>query len=227
VSAKRRAPASRHGVPAFLASANQFSACELVHLDFYVRYVGGGGSIDGCGSDLWFRGQMPTTGVSMDVFVSRLHDRYVAAHLPADLVFQTTGDRGELVNAFVEGHDAARGVPLGAGDDHRIVAQEVALHATRAGLHENGAAAPRRELLGGALVEPDDDAAPGPGEWTSSRGFLEGSYEAVRSDPRTAIMVEQNGVSGPALNGRRIDWMGRPAAGGDELAPHEIVNLKL
>lgn len=70
-------------------------------------------------------------------------------------------------------------------------------------------------------------AVPGTGEWPSSRGFLEGSYEAVRSDPLTAIVVEHNGVSGPAVNGKRVDWMGRPATGAAELAPHEIVNLKL
>ncbi|HEY0781890.1 MAG TPA: DUF2330 domain-containing protein, partial [Thermoanaerobaculia bacterium] len=39
-----------------------------------------------------------------DVFLSRLHLRYDAAHFPEDLVFQETGDRGNFQGRYILRH---------------------------------------------------------------------------------------------------------------------------
>jgi hypothetical protein len=45
-----------------------------------------------------------TPGGPVDVFVTRLHVRYDAAHFPEDLVFQETGDRTNFQGRYVLRH---------------------------------------------------------------------------------------------------------------------------
>jgi hypothetical protein len=46
----------------------------------------------------------PVPGAPRNVFVTRLHLRYDAAHFPEDLVFQETGDRNNFQGRYVMRH---------------------------------------------------------------------------------------------------------------------------
>ena len=46
----------------------------------------------------------PAAGGAQDVFLTRLHVRYDAAHFPEDLVFQETGDRENFQGRYVLRH---------------------------------------------------------------------------------------------------------------------------
>jgi hypothetical protein len=49
-------------------------------------------------------GRFPRPGGAVDVFVTRLHVRYDAAHFPDDLVFQETGDRANFQGRYILRH---------------------------------------------------------------------------------------------------------------------------
>lgn len=53
---------------------------------------------------VFWLGEANEKGQSRDVFVTRLHVRYDAAHFPEDLVFQTTADRENFQGRFVLRH---------------------------------------------------------------------------------------------------------------------------
>src|SRR5207249_2911326 len=55
------------------------------------------------GADERLRRRLP--GGAADVFVTRLHVRYDAAHFPEDLVFQETADRGNFQGRYVLRHE--------------------------------------------------------------------------------------------------------------------------
>lgn len=63
---------------------------------------GGGGGTTGPGGAA--PGIFPPPGGAQNVFVTRLHVRYDAAHFPEDLVFHETGDRGNFQGRFVIRH---------------------------------------------------------------------------------------------------------------------------
>ncbi len=56
---------------------------------------------------------------SANVFVSRLHVRYDAAHFPEDLVFQTTGDRQSFQGRYVLQHPFTGSLDCDAGRAYR------------------------------------------------------------------------------------------------------------
>jgi hypothetical protein len=75
---------------------------------------GDGGSGGGPGA---IRRPMP--GGGSNVFVSRLHVRYDAAHFPEDLVFQETGDRGNFQGRYVLRHAWTGGETCSEADAYR------------------------------------------------------------------------------------------------------------
>jgi hypothetical protein len=83
-------------------AADPLSADELRQLGVF--WLDGGGGGDGRWVNPAIRGPMPPTGGPVDVFVSRLHVRYDAAHFPEDLVFQATGDRGNFQGRYILRH---------------------------------------------------------------------------------------------------------------------------
>lgn len=58
-------------------------------------------------------------GAAQDVFVTRLHVRYDAAHFPDDLQFQTTGDRSNFQGRFVMRHAFKGEMQCEAGKQYR------------------------------------------------------------------------------------------------------------
>jgi hypothetical protein len=56
---------------------------------------------------------------AQDVFVTRLHLRYDAAHFPEDLVFQETGDRANFQGRYVMRHAWTGGDECEAAEDYR------------------------------------------------------------------------------------------------------------
>jgi hypothetical protein len=54
-----------------------------------------------------------------DVFVTRLHLRYDAAHFPEDLVFQQTGNRENFQGRYVLRHDWSGGDTCPAAEEYR------------------------------------------------------------------------------------------------------------
>ena len=58
-------------------------------------------------------------GGAADVFLTRLHVRYDAAHFPEDLVFQETGDRANFQGRYVLRHAFTGGASCSAGNEYR------------------------------------------------------------------------------------------------------------
>jgi hypothetical protein len=81
-----------------------------------------------------FRRPRPMPGGGQDVFVSRLHVRYDAAHFPEDLVFQETADRENFQGRYVLRHpwsgtascDAARSYRTEVGERREQEARTLA-----------------------------------------------------------------------------------------------------
>ncbi len=80
-------------------AADPLSPDELRTLGVF--WLGDAGSE---GPTLRPQGRRPVPGVPADVFVTRLHVRYDAAHFPDDLVFQETGDRTNFQGRYVLRH---------------------------------------------------------------------------------------------------------------------------
>jgi hypothetical protein len=66
-----------------------------------------------------FRRPRPMPGGGQDVFVSRLHIRYDAAHFPEDLVFQETADRENFQGRYVLRHPWSGPVGCEAAQSYR------------------------------------------------------------------------------------------------------------
>ena len=60
----------------------------------------------------------PRSGAA-NVFLTRLHVRYDAAHFPEDLVFQETGDRGNFQGRYVLRHAFTGDATCSAANDYR------------------------------------------------------------------------------------------------------------
>lgn len=66
----------------------------------------------------------PPPGSTQEVFVTRLHVRYDAAHFPEDLVFQQTGDKETFQGRFVIRHPFRGDRDCPAGDAYRLQVRE-------------------------------------------------------------------------------------------------------
>ncbi|MBV8200107.1 MAG: DUF2330 domain-containing protein [Acidobacteria bacterium] len=64
-------------------------------------------------------GRFSPGGGGTDVFLTRLHLRYDAAHFPEDLAFQETGDRDNFQGRYVVHHAWKRGATCEAAADYR------------------------------------------------------------------------------------------------------------
>ncbi len=73
----------------------------------------------GQGSQRAPRPMPPNPGGASDVFVSRLHVRYDAAHFPEDLVFQETGDRTNFQGRYILRHPYTGRCDCPEGDRYR------------------------------------------------------------------------------------------------------------
>src|SRR5690606_27184361 len=61
----------------------------------------------------------PSPGGAKDVFVTRLHVSYDAAHFPEDLMFKTTGDRENFQGRYVMRHPYKGDAKCEAADRYR------------------------------------------------------------------------------------------------------------
>jgi hypothetical protein len=61
---------------------------------------------------------MPGPGGAQNVFLTRLHVRYDAAHFPEDLVFQETADRSNFQGRYVMHHPWKGSVACEAGKQY-------------------------------------------------------------------------------------------------------------
>jgi hypothetical protein len=68
---------------------------------------------------VWWTGDRPSAGGGTDVFLTRLHVRYDAAHFPQDLVFQQTGDRQNFQGRYVMRHPWTGEAACSAGAEYR------------------------------------------------------------------------------------------------------------
>jgi hypothetical protein len=82
-------------------AADPLSPDELRKLG--ATWVGGGTQVTPGGGPM-VRRPLPGMGGASEVFVSRLHVRYDAAHFPEDLVFQETADRQNFQGRYVLRH---------------------------------------------------------------------------------------------------------------------------
>lgn len=92
-------------------AADPMSTRELNELGVY--WLEGGASGD-------TRKRRPTSpGGPQDVFVTRLHVSYDAAHFPEDLMFKTTGDRENFQGRYVMRHAFKGNAACDAANDYR------------------------------------------------------------------------------------------------------------
>ncbi|NNL86983.1 MAG: DUF2330 domain-containing protein [Myxococcales bacterium] len=93
-------------------AADPLSRDELRGLGVF--WLDGGGK----GDTKPFAGRVAPGG-AQDVFVTRLHVRYDAAHFPEDLVFQETGDRSNFQGRYVLRHAYEGELQCAAADNYR------------------------------------------------------------------------------------------------------------
>ena len=67
----------------------------------------------------WLDEGNAASGQAQDVFLTRLHVRYDAAHFPEDLVFQETGDRSNFQGRYVLRHPFAGAATCEAAERYR------------------------------------------------------------------------------------------------------------
>lgn len=67
----------------------------------------------------WLEEGAAASGQAQDVFLTRLHVRYDAAHFPEDLVFQETADRSNFQGRYVLRHAFAGATTCEAGERYR------------------------------------------------------------------------------------------------------------
>jgi hypothetical protein len=95
-------------------AADPLSAAELRDLGVWWSPAGGPEPRPGRPGRI-----LPPGPAPQDVFVTRLHLRYDAAHFPEDLVFQTTGDRGNFQGRYVMRHPWTGSDECEAADQYR------------------------------------------------------------------------------------------------------------
>jgi hypothetical protein len=95
-------------------AADPLSAAELRDLGVWWAPAGGPEPRPGRPGRI-----LPLGPAPQDVFVTRLHLRYDAAHFPEDLVFQTTGDRSNFQGRYVMRHPWTGSDECEAADDYR------------------------------------------------------------------------------------------------------------
>jgi hypothetical protein len=95
-------------------AADPLSAAELRDLGVWWAPASGPSSRPGRPGPIAPPGPAP-----QDVFVTRLHVRYDAAHFPEDLVFQATGDRGNFQGRYVMRHPWTGSDQCEAADQYR------------------------------------------------------------------------------------------------------------
>lgn len=95
-------------------AADPLSAAELRDLGVWWAPAGGPEPRPQPGRTI-----VPPGPAPQDVFVTRLHLRYDAAHFPEDLVFQTTGDRGNFQGRYVMRHPWTGSDDCEAADQYR------------------------------------------------------------------------------------------------------------
>ena len=132
-------------------AADPFTSDELTRLGVFW--------IDGGAGDSAGRSK----GGAQNVFVTRLHVRYDAAHFPEDLVFQETGDRTNFQGRYVLRHawQGSAGTCAAAGSYAREVTSRQEREAqTLASITGWDLFEIRRKMQLNARVEPSDDVAP-------------------------------------------------------------------
>jgi len=75
--------------------------------------------VDGDSEDASIMPRRPPMPQSADVFVTRLHASYDAAHFPEDLMFKETGDRSNFQGRYVLRHPYQGDAKCNAADDYR------------------------------------------------------------------------------------------------------------
>ena len=97
-------------------------------------------------------------GVTSDVFVTRLHVRYDAAHFPEDLVFQQTNDRENFQGRYVIRHPWV-------GKDRCEAAREVPARSGAAARGGNSSPRVAHRMASGGHPPPNGFAQGGAGTW--------------------------------------------------------------
>ena len=110
--------------------------------------------------------QRPRPGGGQDVFVSRLHVRYDAAHFPEDLVFQETADRENFQGRYVLRHPWSGTASCDAAQEYRKQLterreQEARALATLTGWRIEDV----RRKMGPVRITGAPDPAPGEAPW--------------------------------------------------------------